>query len=832
MAMKRTLEELQALDRWLARRLDGEDEAVPVDDDLADRLLHLIESGTPALERAPLSDPNWVDGVAASLVEAGSIGPGARVGAFEIEYAIGAGGMGAVYLARRVEGGFEQQVALKVLAGSRPGPENYRQFQREREVLSRLDHPGIARLIDGGMTDDWRPWFAMEYVEGLPIDRYASEHRLDVGRRLDLFEQVCMALEYAHGQLVLHRDIKPSNLLVTDEGRVKVLDFGLARVQESLDPSVDQAATQTTSHWLTPEYASPEQVAGEPVTVASEVYQLGLLLYRLLSGVMPYELTGTSPVDLVRTICETEPRPPSVQWQRHAGETDRRRDEFSEPSAALQRRIRGDLDSIVLTAMARESTERYAGVADLAEDIRRHREHRPIRARAGTRRYRLGKFLRRYRTAVTATAGAFVLMLGALVVIGLQARELAEERNRALASAERNARLTEVLTGMVQIANVDEVGVEQLMTVGDRLAQYLDHVRQELSDEPVARMQLLEVIGEAYEKLRDWPPAADVLDEAWQLSRSESGPGDERTLSLQSRLAQALASTGQWARAEALLDELEQTYREHHGDGDSRVAEVIFARAYLYQIRLPAGDPRTHELDRQFARALSIWQENHEAPHEDLARALHYLGLTHPDREQGLVYMRDGLEMSRVVLGEEHGMVARRKNDLALQLVDRGELHEAALMMRRASELHARAYGQTHPQTLSMQTNLAGVLQRAGEYEEAIEVFEVTMGQTRLTVDEDAIHMAYLANGLASALRDSGQVEDSEGWFREAVRVTAVNESALEGVARANLASALILLDRTEEAREELKTALLLNETHFGPDHGRTLSVREQLAEL
>ncbi len=830
--MKRTLEELRALDRWLSRRLDGDEEAMPINDGMADRLLQHVRSETPALERAPLSDPDWIDGVSASLVEVGAIGPGARVGAFEIEHAIGAGGMGAVYLAHRVEGGFEQRVALKVLAGSRPGPENFRQFQRERDVLSRLDHPGIARLIDGGMTDDWRPWFAMEYVEGLPIDRYASDNRLGIGQRLDLFEQVCAALEYAHGQLVLHRDIKPPNLLVTDEGMVKVLDFGLARVQESLDPGQERSVTQTTSRWLTPEYASPEQVAGQAVTVTSEIYQLGLLLYRLLSGTMPFELTGFSPVELVRTICETEPRPPSAHWQdERAAASDARRG-FPEPPAAVERRIRGDLDSIVLTAMARDPAERYAGVADLVEDIRRHREHRPVRARVGTRGYRLGKFVRRYRAAVAATTAVFALVLGALVVIGLQASQLAEERNRALDSADRNARLTEVLSGMVQIANVDAAGVEQITTVGERLEQYLGHVRSELADEPAARLQLLEVVGEAYEKLRDWPPAADVFDEAWQLSLGEYGPLDKRTLELQSRLAQALASIGDWERAEALLDELEQTYRDLHGERDPTVAEVIFARAYLYEMRLPAGDERTHDLAVQFRKALSIWEEHHEPPHEDLARALHYLGLTHPDRERGLVRMREGLEMSRAVLGEDHGMVARRKNDLALQLLSRGELHQSAAMMRRASDLHARAYGRTHPQTLSMRSNLAGVLQRAGENEEAIAVFEDTLELTRLAVDDDAIEMAYLANGLASALRDLGQVEDSEAWFREAVRVTAVNQSPLEGVARTNLASALILLERPDEARHELQTALQLNEKYFGPEHDRTVNVRVQLAEM
>jgi eukaryotic-like serine/threonine-protein kinase len=827
--VKRDIEGLKALDRWLNDRAEGKD-VKPPDEAAARRLLAGLEQGGDALDMPPLSDPDWIGGVAAELAETGSVGSGARVGPFEIEHAVGAGGMGAVYRARRVDGGFEQTVALKVLAGAKPAPEALAQFFREREALSRLDHPGIARLIDGGMTDDWRPWFAMEYVDGLPINRYVAEHRLALGDRIKLFLEVSRALEFAHGQLVLHRDIKPSNILVTREGRIKLLDFGLARVQENLEASMGMAQSAEAVRWLTPEYASPEQLAGEPVTVASEVFQAGLLLYELLTGV---RAASADPVDSLhgsRSAAEWGCRPPGACW-REAGAADRAR-EFSTVPSRLVRSLRGDLDQIVLTALARNPAERYPTVADLAGDIRRHLEHHPVRARVPTRRYRLGKFLRRYRTAVATTAVVFALVVSALVVIGMQAGELAEERNRALESADRNARLTEVLTGMVQIANVDAPGVEQITTVGDRLAQYLDHVRSELADEPLTRLHLLEVIGEAYEKLRDWSPAAEVFDEAWLLAHEELGATDQRTLTLQAQLAQALASVGDWERAESLLDELQAFYLETYGPDDVRVAEVIFARAYLYEVRMPAGHKRLQGTHQQFGRALEIWQAAYEAPHEDLARGLHFLGLSYPDRERGIEYMREALAMSRAVLGEDHGMVARRKNDLALQLLEQGEMAETIDLIRRASVLHSAAWGETHPQTLAMMSNLAGILQRAGEYEEAIEVYQATLKRVQRVADDDDMQMAFIANGLAMAKRESGQLTESEPWFREAVRVTAVNESPLEGVARSNYAGALIAMERMDEARDELELALALNTLHFGEDHARTETVREQLAQL
>lgn len=829
--MKTTIKDLVALDQWLSSALTGNQDGPPADHERAERLRAFAGEVPEAFAVAPLSDPDWVGGVAAALAEAGSVGPGARVGPFEIDHAIGAGGMGAVYRARRVEGGFEQVVALKVMAGAHPGPDAYRQFQRERQLLSRLSHPGIAHLIDGGMTEDWRPWFAMELIDGLPIDRYAREKRLSVDQRLALFLQVCSALEYAHGRLVLHRDIKPSNILVTPDGQVKLVDFGLGQTLVELEPDEHNPLTQTAARWLTPDYASPEQVRGEAVTVASDVYQMGLLLYRLLCDCPPYQVHRDNALEMLRTICEQEPVRPSQQWRLAPDDADRE-EGFPHRSERMPRLLQGDLDNIVLTALAKDPANRYAGVAELAEDVRRHRDHRPVRARAGTRRYRLGKFVRRYRVAVTTAAIVFIMISAGLVTIAIQAVDLAEERNRALAQAEENARLTEVLTGMVQIANVDAAGIEQITTVGDRLAQYLDHVRTELADEPETRLHLLEVIGEAYEKLRDWPPAAEVFEEAWLLAQALLGAHDERTLKLQAQLAQALASIGDWDRAEDLLDELESFYLDHYGPDDVRLAEVLFARAYLYEVRLPAGHQRRQGTHEQFAHALEIWAAVHEPPHEDLARGLHFLGLSHPDRERGIEYMRESLQMSKEVLGEEHGMVARRKNDLALQVLARGDMDQAIELIRRASELHAVAWGETHPQTLSMMSNLAGILQRAGEYEEAIEVYQRTHALTRLVVDDDAMQMAFIANGMAMAMRESGQVAESEPWFREAVRVTAVNESPLEGVARGNFAGALIALGRPDEARAELELALVLNTEHFGADHARTETVREQLDGL
>ena len=831
--MVNSLRELRRLDQWLEKQLKGEDadENLEADNETARQLLEFAGHTPGALAQPPAMDSDWLCGVAAGLAETGDIGPGARVGAFEIEHAVGAGGMGAVYRARRAEGGFEQQVALKILTGARPDADSYRQFMRERDALARLEHPHIARLIDGGLTDDWRPWFAMEFVDGEPIDEYARRRQLGIAQRLTLFLQVCEALEYAHAQLVLHRDIKPSNILVTEAGQVKLLDFGLAKIQEELDEP-DAGATRIGSRWLTPEYASPEQVRGEPVTVASEVYQLGVLLHQLLCGLPPYRLDDTNPAELVRVICESTPTLPSHHWQADAEDVASRADACGISPRALSQRLRGDLDNIVLAALAREPASRYQSVVDMAEDLRRHLDHRPVRARAATRRYRVGKFLRRYRVGVATAASVFALVLAGLVIITWQAQDLAEERNRALASAERKARLTEVVTNMVRMSDVEGVGGNQLITIGERLHQYLDYVQQQLDDEPRARIELLDVIGEAFEGLRHWSTAAHVFGQAHDLSEALHGERHERTLELKTRWAKALAYEGEWEYVERLFDEAEDGYRHLFGETSAQLSETVFGRGYLYSVHSEYGQPRHEQAVAELERALALWQQVRDSPDADIAMTMHHLGRALDRGEQAVELIREALDMHRAAPGADPRLIPRRQNDLATTYLRNGETERAAEILETAYDGHVEAYGETHPQSIYMLTNLAGLLQRLDRNQEAIPHFERAMDLTRQTVQTDHIDLAYPANGLGNALRANGQPAESEPWLREAVRITAVNESRLEPIARENLVRTLIDQEKIEQAVAEQQLALERYRELFGPDHDRTRSARETLDDL
>ena len=331
-----------------------------------------------------------------------------RIGSWEIERELGHGGMGTVYLASRSGDGFRQTVALKVVRRGMDTEFVLQRFRGERRILAGLDHPGIARLLDGGSTESGAPYFVMEYIDGRHLLEDTRARDLTVRERLRLFLKVCDAIAYAHRHLVVHRDIKPSNVLVTAEGEPKLLDFGLARL---LRPDADGAdgRTETALRLLTPDYASPEQVRGEPVTTATDIYSLGVVLYELLTGRRPYRVTGRSPEAIARAVCEEEP---------------------ARPSAAASA-LRGDLDNVVLMALRKEPDRRYASVEQFAEDIRRHLDGRPVAARKDTLRYRAGKFVTRHKAAVAATAAAVLLLAGATVAALQQAREARRERAAA-----------------------------------------------------------------------------------------------------------------------------------------------------------------------------------------------------------------------------------------------------------------------------------------------------------------------------------------------------------------------------------------------------------------
>ncbi len=384
-----------------------------------EQLLAADESVEDFLESAPAEAMAEVLDAKLSQSLAGS-----RVGPYQIIRELGRGGMGIVCLAERTDQQYRQQVAIKLLWPGVNQAEIIRRFRRERQILANLHHPNIAQLYDGGTTEDGRPYFVMEHVTGQPITQYCRARLLSIAERLTLFQQVCSAVQYAHQNLVIHRDLKPGNILVTEDGAVKLLDFGIAKL---LDAERHGLTAQTTTGALlmTPEYASPEQMRGQPVNTASDVYSLGVVLYQLLTGQSPYEFKDRSLPELIRVVCDEEPIPPS----RRAGSTD------------LRGNLRGDLDGILLTALQKEPERRYQSVQQFHDDIRRHLEGQPVQAQTITLRYRAGKFVRRNKLLVAATAAVALALLAGTIVATWQARRATEQarlNRRLLYAAQMN----------------------------------------------------------------------------------------------------------------------------------------------------------------------------------------------------------------------------------------------------------------------------------------------------------------------------------------------------------------------------------------------------------
>ena len=423
---------------------------------------------------------------------------GKQIGNYRIIREIGRGGMGTIYLAERED--FHHRVALKIIKRGMDTDEIIRRFEREREVLAALSHPNIARLLDGGTTDDGLPFLVMEFVEGSTITEFCDENSLNIEERLKLFRKVCSAVAYAHQNLIVHRDLKPSNILVDIEGEPKLLDFGIARL---LAPDKADQTTETGLRLLTPEYASPEQIRGERVTTAGDVYSLGVLLYELLTGQRPYELTSRNAAEIIRVVCETEPERPSsvVGSPSSVVETTRRNKYFTKDNARLTKLLKGDLDNIILKALRKEIVQRYSSVEQFAEDIGRYLTGLPILARRATYGYQFTKFIERNRTTVAFASIALIALLVGSSIAVWQAYVARQERARAEHQAAETRRLANSLMNEFD----EEVGnLPGSYPIRVKLAQassdYLDRLAQE-SDDPAVFKELAKAhshLGDIY----------------------------------------------------------------------------------------------------------------------------------------------------------------------------------------------------------------------------------------------------------------------------------------------------------------------------------------------
>lgn len=475
------------------------------DDSLRDETLALVDAWEAGEDRLAAEVQS-----AASTLEREGLG-GGRIGPYQILRELGAGGMGVVYLALRDDDVYRKRVAIKV--ATLPGGREQARLTTERQILATLEHPGIARLIDGGTTDLGRPYLVMEYVEGEPIDKYCDRLQLGTEERIELFRAVCDAVHYAHQNLVVHRDLKPGNILVTGSGEPKLLDFGIAKLLAP-DVGAGQPLTATGLRPMTPEYASPEQVRGQPVTTASDVYSLGVVLYELLTGRVPFRLKGQPLEAVERAITDRDPvRPSSI--------------------APQGRRLRGDLDNIVLVAMNKSPVKRYASALQLSEDLRRHLQGEPVIARRPTWSYLAGKFVGRNRVGLGIAAAFIALILGFAVNRAKLASDLEAERDLA----RRETQTAESISAFLQdLFRASHPGTADSDTARQLMDRAVVEARSQLRDEPEARAALLETLASVYANQGAYDKAEPLLAEALGLREARFGPASAQASSTREAL--------------------------------------------------------------------------------------------------------------------------------------------------------------------------------------------------------------------------------------------------------------------------------------------------------
>jgi serine/threonine-protein kinase len=717
---------------------------------------------------------------------------GQILGAYRILREIGHGGMGSVYLAERADDEFRKTVALKVIRRGMDTDEIVRRFRSERQILANLDHPNIARLLDGGTTDDGRPYFVMERVEGQPIDRYCDAHGLSVQDRLELFRTVCGAVHFAHQNLVVHRDLKPGNILVTADGTPKLLDFGIAKL---LGPGQPEGAfTSLGLRPMTPEYASPEQVSGGPITTASDVYSLGVLLYLLLSGRSPYGPAAGDPESLARAICEVDPAKPSSVVGRAL--TTERRGGAAEPTSpdarTLRRRLAGDLDNIVSMALRKEPARRYASVEQLSADLQRHLDGLPVIARRDTLGYLTAKFVGRHKLGVTAAAAILLLIVGSGITVLFLFRKAVREQERA-------ERVASFLEDLFAIPNPNQSRGETI-TAREVLDRGTTQIAEGLEDEPQIRADLLDTMGRVYRNLGLYEPARKLLSEALQIRREVLGSD---------HLLVAVS--------------LQNLALIHRDLGNDRAAEPLLRQALDLQKR--QGATRTPDYAKglndmaaileakgQYAAAEALYRESLALKrtllgerHEDVARGLN--NLAHLLHSQGRYdeaepLYRQALALRTELFGRDHPEVATTLNNLASLLEDRGDAAGAEKLYREILDLRRKIFGPRHPKVARSLSNLAFVLQVQGRHPEAEALYREALSIADERLDAGLDRAVYLRN-LASALLPQGRPAEAEPLARKALRIFQESTSAPAwrvADARSVLGACLAEMGRYQEA--------------------------------
>ena len=775
----------------------------------------LLERGIAGVAHALLNDPDPAQF------------PRQQFGPYHLIRLLGEGGMGLVYLAERTDLG--SLVAIKILRDAWLSPARRERFASEQRTLAQLNHASIARLYDADALPDGTPWFAMEYVEGVPLTEYSKLHASPLDTRIHLFRAVCEAVQYAHSQAVIHRDLKPSNILVKQDGSIRLLDFGIAKQLESLDTPVNQ--TMTGLRLMTPAYAAPEQIRGDRVGIHTDVYSLGVILFELLTGQLPFDLSNLTPAEAASIVAEHEPGKPSSILRTGNPPPD---------VASLNKSAWSELDVLCLTAMHKDPARRYRSVEALIRDIDYYLRAEPLEARPDTFSYRVGKFVQRHQRMVVTSVAAIVLVLAMLSFFTVR---LAKARNAALAEAARTQRIQKFMLNLFE-------GGDQAVGPSDsmRVITLVDRGAMEaktLNSDPKIQAELYQNLGDIYEKLGKFEQADALLQtalaqhqslygayslesaetllelgllrdaqgkfddaeryvrQALAIDRQKLSPTHPALARATSALGKVLEDRGSYDASIRVLEEAARL-QSAQGGSSTDLSETLseLANSHFYTGHYDASESlnqRVLGMDRQ------LYGDRHPHIADDLINlgAIKYDLGHYPEAER---YDRDALDITQSFYGLNHPATASALTILGRTLVSAGKSDEAAGMLRQALQIEEQVYGKVHPRVAGTLNELGKISQQQGKLDDAEADFRRMAGIYRTVYSGKHYYIGIALCNLGGVLVDRKDYSGAEKSFQEALQIysqTLPPDHLNAGIARVRLGRALLLDKRYSEAESE-----------------------------
>ncbi|VAX19949.1 Adenylate cyclase [hydrothermal vent metagenome] len=689
---------------------------------------------------------------------------GKHIGSYLIEGEVGFGGMGVVLIGKRDDKEFEQKVAIKILKQGLSTKYLVKRFETERQILANLQHPNITKLFDGGKTEDGLPYLVMEFIEGIPITDYCCENNLSIRERLKLFTTICSAVQYAHQNLIIHRDIKPANILVNTQGRPKLLDFGIAKLLDETIMLGNAELTQTKMWHLTPEYASPEQILGENITTSSDIYSLGVLLYKLLTGCQPYKITNNSPLVISKIITEDKIiKPSEIQKTKDSASNPEVR---KENNAKISNMLKGDLDNIILKAMRKDPAQRYRSAQEFIDDIDRYLNGLPVTARQDTISYRFSKFVKRHKVGVTLFLLFNILVFLSIAAIIYQGKIAAEERDKAKIENKKFEKVNSFLQQMLSSVDPSEIGRD--VKVYDILAKAANDVETELSDQPEIEASIRSTLGNTYVNLGEYDKGKPFLDKALSINEKIFGKESEQTAQSLHDLALYYDWVGDYKIADSLYSKSIEIFRKVLKEPTERFADALNDYAITTM-----NFGYYEKADKLYNEAIDIALSLYGEKNRNTAVFMNNLALNSLDAgnfDEAEKYFKKSLAIIIELLGENRPEVGSNYNNLAYLYVIKKEYKLAEEYLQKSYQLKLALKGKDHSDVGLALNNLGVVNIRMGNYAEAEKYLLDGVKQYRKTLDPDHPYVALSQYWLGKVYLETEHFDKAEDYLRKSLK--------------------------------------------------------------